>query len=280
MHVTTLAKAISIPLAIALGSCTMAVKAKRADRVLHAIETAAPASLDIETRNGAVSVEEDPGIAEMQIQVDYTAGGRDEYEAEERVELFDLDITQGAGGTYSIRIDPPGGWQNGDGAKLRVIVPEAGEVRVRTSNGSILVKGASGEMVLDTSNGRVATEDTTGELQISTSNGSVQLQGHRGPLDAETSNGSMKLFVPAGSTSPFELQTSNGSIQVGLSEGWAGRVSAHTSNGTIRYLSGGQEVSRSKDKQVVKIGDANETSSVRTSNGSVTIQVTGKVTGL
>lgn len=272
MHPTTLAKAITIPLAIALSSCLATVRAKRADRVTHAIETAAPVSLDIETRNGAVTVEENPGIAEMQIHVDYSAGGRDEFEAEERVELFGLDITQGAGGTYSIRIDPPDGWQNGDGAKLLVTVPEAGAVRVRTSNGSISVQGASGEMVLDTSNGRVTTEGTAGELQVSTSNGSVQLQGHTGPLDAETSNGSMKLIVPTGCTSPFELETSNGSVRVELWDGWAGSVSARTSNGTIKHLSGGREMSKSKDKLTVGIGDASETSRIRTSNGSVTIE--------
>lgn len=270
MHPTTLARSLS--LALLLSACTVTVRAKRADRVEHAIQTAAPLSLDIETRNGSVSVVEDPSVGHMQIDVDYTAGGRDEFEAEERVAQFGLDVNEGTGGTQVIRLDAPGGWQNGDGAKLYVTVPEVGSVRVRTSNGRIVVQGGHGDLVLDTSNGRVVAEDTTGQLEVHTSNGSVEIAGHVGSVDARTSNGSMKLVMPDGNIEPFRLKTSNGSVKVELGQGWHGEVAASTNNGSISHLAAGQLIEKSKRDLVVLVGGPGVESKIGTSNGSVTIR--------
>jgi DUF4097 and DUF4098 domain-containing protein YvlB len=110
----------------------------------------------------------------------------------------------------------------GGNAPLKLQVPRRSTLDVFTANGAIHVSGVAGAMRLRTSNGAIIVQNA----------GAAEIHAH-------TSNGSIELAVPGGLNANLSARTSNGRIHVDM-EVVAHRIGANFLEGKIG--SGGPEI--------------------------------------
>lgn len=132
-----------------------------------------------------------------------------------------------------------------------------GDVRVRTSGGSLRFQSITGTVLGHTSGGSVEAVDVTGDVQVRTSGGSIRFGAIRGFVSGRTSGGSIKGTDCNGGT---DVRTSGGNIWLG---GIGKNVNARTSGGSIQA--------------VMKTQPQSECS-LRTSGGGITCTLTPDVT--
>ena len=211
-------------------------------------------------------------------------------------DLVDYSAVQ-EGDRVAVRTTPSGkrsflGWRFlNRGAHIRISSPREAVVEVRNSNGRAILRRIGGEGTLRTSNGRIEVEDVTGKFSMSTSNsrieaariegehrlessnGRIRVWDGKGTFDVETSNGSIRFsgeILPHGES---RLATSNGSIQAALMGEPSLRLSARTSNGSITCQREVEIRGDWKKRQLDGvIGDGEGILTLRSSNGSITIE--------
>lgn len=195
--------------------------------------------------------------------------------------------------TLHISVEWPGGKrQNNEGASISINVPDAHDIHAHSSNGSITVAGLSGHAELkttngsvrvdthdgsvyaSTSNGKLTAEQVSGSVEMYSSNGSISISDTFGPVRAESSNGNAVVTTMPGNVGPIRVRTSNGSITLNLGEGLDGILKCDTSNGkvTVTDVSGATLIHSSNRSVEMRLGDGEEISALRTSNGSVRVQ--------
>ena len=158
------------------------------------------------------------------------------------------------------------------GADIEVTVPAQTIVELRTSNGSIEIHGIERSGILRTSNGKIVMEDVKGDFDVDTSNGSITVSGMEGTVRLETSNGRIDFtgkLTPGGRN---EMRTSNGSITVRLEGEPSVELDASTSNGSVSSKLPILASSTGDNHLAGSIGNAEAELTIRTSNGSVTVQ--------
>jgi putative adhesin len=247
----------------------------------------------VETKNGRIVIKAGPEAGgAVSIIADIKAGGKTQEEADERLRLTKLYLERLDDQTLYVHVDWPEPRRNHDGCNLEIILPEANGVLARTGNGAISVSGATGKADLDTSNGavtlsqhggdatihtsngRVTCVEVAGRCSVSTSNGKIELRDMGDTVVAVTSNGAVSLDLQEGAGSDFEISTSNGAIHATVPSEWAGRIDASTSNGSIDILGTARIEKHSKRHVTLHLGeDGRVTSSLRTSNGRITVDV-------
>lgn len=128
-----------------------------------------------------------------------------------------------------------------------------GDIEGKTSGGSITVKGAEGNVELKTSGGSISASDCKGEIELSTSGGSLKLVNLNGKIEASTSGGSIS------------------------GENISGELETKTSGGSIRLakLSGSVEASTSGGGMDVSIIDLGSYVKLRNSAGSINLSLPG-----
>lgn len=205
--------------------------------------------IDLDTRNGRVTLEPDGGDG---VRVSAVLRVRGNTLDDARAALDELSVVaEPSDDARALRVEfrcPEHLRNRSPGADLVVHVPRPCPADVRTSNGGIHVKRMSGELRLATSNGGIVGRDIDGSVAARTSNGRVTLSGIRGQISAdssngaiifervegacraETSNGSIELIDCRGDV---DLVTSNGRITADVAPAEAGTVSTRTSNGSI-----------------------------------------------
>ena len=139
------------------------------------------------------------------------------------------------GDTVTVKAKEKGGFRlfdfgEGPGADIEVSAPPATMVEVRTSNGSIELRGIQESGSLYTSNGKVVMENVSGDFEIQTSNGSVILTAVEGNLAVESSNGAIVVRDGKGT---FDIETSNGRIEFSGELTSGGDNTMRTSNGSV-----------------------------------------------
>lgn len=125
-----------------------------------------------------------------------------------------------------------------------------GDVRVRSSGGSLRFGSITGTVWGHTSGGSIETVDVTGDVQVRTSGGSLRFGAIQGFISGRTSGGSIKVVDCSGGT---DVRTSGGSIWLG---GIGRNVTARTSGGSIQATMKTQPLSEC---------------SLRTSGGKITL---------
>lgn len=230
-------------------------------------------SIKVTSRNGAIAVKR-AAVADVAI----TATLR--MTTQERIAQATISANRNAEGVLEIAaLPPPGGWRTSEGCSFEVLVPDAVPVDLETGNGAIEIAGLAGVAKLRTSNGAIRVADHNGELDAKTSNGRIEADGVAGKIVARSSNGRIVLRQTVGA--PVVANTSNGAVSVELAESFRGVLDIGTSNGSIslpgaapsgvaKFLS---ESRRGRAKLTVEDGP---TSTIRTSNGSVTVRYAGK----
>ena len=103
-----------------------------------------------------------------------------------------------------------------------------GPVWGRTSAGSVKLTSCDSAVDVKTSSGSVEVGDVAGDVRAQTSGGSLRFGEIQGSIWGKTSSGSIRVTRCNGNT---EVQTSSGSIKL---ENLAGTVNARTSSGSIR----------------------------------------------
>lgn len=237
-------------------------------------------SLVVRSRNGFVEVHSAAGNTVRVVATLHDAD-RVDYTVSQDGDIVTVDVDTASRGWYF--------WRS-PGVDLEITAPPGTVLDIDTSNGRIEADGVQAGGRLHTSNGEITINDMAGDLNIETSNGGIEVSGFQGALtadtsnarvsvegiagsaDVETSNGSISFegqFVPE---STNRLETSNGSVDVTLSGTPSVRLDATTSNGEID-VGLPIETSIDEDTHVVgTIGEGAADLTIRTSNGSVTVE--------
>lgn len=235
-------------------------------------------ALEVRTHNGRIEVVASPERTDVSIEAKIYARGNTVQEAEERLAATTLHVSRNDDGTLVIKPVFPEPHYGGDGANIKIEVPDVNGATLDTSNGSVSTYGLAGILIVDTSNGSVKVIDHDGDAILDTSNGSVRIHNFNGSVHADTSNGSIEVTLHDEQAGPLNLDTSNGSITVTVGVGFAGAVVLDTSNGsiTVRDRLGritSQTISKNRGRIVV--GTGGEPSRLDTSNGRIRFTISG-----
>lgn len=268
------------PLALALvallaSGCSSSWNSIRAERRVTA--TPGPAtSLVLTSRNGAVRAIAEPGRTEVFIEATLRCGGATMEEAEARLGEAALVAIVDDAGILRVEATFPQPTKPNDGASITVRLPELVDAELKSSNGAVLVEGATGQVQARSSNGGVDILGPADDVVANTSNGKVVISGATGRVEATSSNGSLRIATAPGASAAIVAATSNGSISLEVAAGFAGRIAVGTSNGSIRIEDPGDRVTErhlSRTGGHVVIGGVETPkSSLNTSNGSITIR--------
>lgn len=255
-----------------LAGCAMSsITAKRAQSVVepHVDGTA----LEVISRNGAVEIAVDPSLREVLIEANFRASGDTIEEADARVASMSIR-TERAGGRLIVAPAITGNWEPNDACSFTIRLPQVNGVSVDTKNGAVTLDGTSGPALLVTSNGPITVSDHAGALDLRTSNGAVSVTDTTDRVDVTTSNGSVRLSLTDSAPGPVNVVTSNGSVTLSVGPSFAAAFNLRTSNGRITVIDseGTERVRSSGGLVTTQLGTGGESSTIRTSNGKITIR--------
>ena len=160
----------------------------------------------------------------------------------------------------------------GPAVDIEITAPSKTILELQTSNGEIEVYGIEGTGILQTSNGRIVMKSVTGSFHAYTSNGAIEVSGLVGTVTLETSNGAIDFAGDLTGGGNNEIKTSNGGVTVRLLATPSVRLDATTSNGDVNSRLPLLTTGMGKHHLAGIIGDGEAQLTIRTSNGSVTVQ--------
>jgi DUF4097 and DUF4098 domain-containing protein YvlB len=104
---------------------------------------------------------------------------------------------------------------------------------VKTTNGSVELKGASGDASIATQNGKITVGDMNGYISAHTQNGAIEISNTTGVTEAETSNGSIKAEILHLREGGADFTVNNGFIKLYVFPRLDADIEMKVSNGTI-----------------------------------------------
>ncbi|MCC6970690.1 MAG: DUF4097 family beta strand repeat protein [Phycisphaerales bacterium] len=160
-----------------------------------------------------------------------------------------------------------------EGCAFEIVLPDAADARLTSSNGAVTAKGINGPVLAESSNGAITIEHAGGPATAKTSNGAVTINHATGKVIADSSNGAIRVSLAKDAKGPVKLDTSNGSITLSFGPAFVGVIDADTSNGrvTINGIEAARVKQPKKSEATVTLGEG-EKSTLDTSNGSITIE--------
>ncbi len=254
----------------------------RTMRVPHIAGTA----LSIENANGSI---EALARDRADVSIEFTIYGPDL----ERLQFANVHADRMGDQTLRVWVEWPGGKrERNEGAAISINTPQAEGVNIRSSNGSITIAGLSGHAELKSSNGSVridthdgsvhavttngslSAERVSGPIELFSTNGRVMITDAFGPILAETTNGNAYVSTTPGNTGLIRIRTSNGRVDLDLGEGFEGILKCDTTNGKVQVsnLEQARLIESSNRSVELRVGNSDEISAVRTSNGSVRVR--------
>lgn len=194
-----------------------------------------PGKLLVETSGGSIEVyshQSDKVKVEMYLRKNGKYYNSEDPEAREMLEHYQINIVKESDQVRAIAEKESGGWfNNGNNhntsVSFIVYVPYKMTADLKTSGGSVTVKGVYGNHNVKTSGGSLNFTDIQGNMHARTSGGSINVEKYAGVLDAHTSGGSINLQESEGD---LKLHTSGGSIKIYNAKG---SIDASTSGGGI-----------------------------------------------
>ena len=221
MALNTLARG-SLVLALALSGAPAL-----ADTLEREFDVAAGGILVLDTEPGSVDIR--TGGRGIRVEVVRTGQRADEFDVRFEQSADRLEVR----GRWP---DVLSSWRSRPKARIeyRITVPEAFNLDLSTSGGSIKVADLAGEVRARTSGGSIRLGQIQGEVDADTSGGSIVLDGGGSDARLETSGGSIRVGEVQGT---LYANTSGGSIRV---DGVAGNVTAKTSGGSVDATLRGQ----------------------------------------
>jgi len=259
-------------LALSLGGCVV-IDTKEQVKTFP-VPYIAGSPVNVKAHNGHIKVKKAAG-AEVQVIATLRM------QSDERLNATVISANRDGKGTLVIVATPPDNkWLSSEGCAFDITVPDAVGVTLTSDNGRIEATGLAGAAELKTSNGAIVIQSHDGPVTAESRNGRVEVSSAAGPVRCSTSNGAVKVSLGPSNSGPVQIDTSNGAISLALSRSFAGTISASTSNGSIstpdiesRHPS--IDVNRvGARKASVKVGPGGTTSTLSTSNGSISISFT------
>jgi hypothetical protein len=191
--------------------------ARAADRWVRSYALAAGGELQVVNTTGTVEVEGDTGTT-VDVVADRIARATTENAARDLLPRITI-TEQAAPGRVVIQSERLGGIMIGASVEIdyHVKVPAGLVLRVRNTNGTIIVRRLVGRAVLADFNGQIAAEALDGGIEARTVNGGVNVDATtvgRDPIDLRTTNGQIDVSLPAEASGTLLATATNGSIDV------------------------------------------------------------------
>lgn len=145
-------------------------------------------------------------------------------------------------------------YSNDTDVSFTVRLPAGAHVTAHTTNGDLVITGATAEVSAHTTNGLVTAESSGGPVVAATTNGDVRVRMSRLPSEGasyRTTNGTITLEIPDGTGANIEARTTNGSISSDFELTVTGSISPRSLRGRIG--SGGPTLSLSTTNGNVRI---------------------------
>lgn len=193
---------------------------------------------------------------------------RDDFES-----MYDVKFEESPG-QVKVEVDKKGSftkWFKSSGrTKFVIEVPEATEVDIDTSGGSITAKNLNAQTRLDTSGGAIRASNIGGELLADTSGGSITIEEVDGDVNADTSGGGISI---TGVRGDVRADTSGGGITIG---DVTGNIDADTSGGSIKVEQAGGYVRADSSGGPIRVSFSPGNSAggtMSTSGGGITVEI-------
>lgn len=267
-HRSLLLAALALTVALALPGCITldgnGIGTTVTDTFEDTYPVAAGARLDVQNRNGTITIVPVDGDSIAVHAVKHTNYGKSEFDK------VRIDVTKGDPFTVVTTILREPARVSID-YELRV--PRSMLVRTaNTTNGSIKVTGVKGMMELHTSNGSVTAENIDGAVSAATTNGNVTLRKVAAITGATTTNGTIECEVAALDGTAVDVYTTNGNLTLWVVPDLAATLEASTTNGNL-VMDGITLDNATMSKRSIRgdLGVPKGTLSARTTNGNLTI---------
>ena len=188
-------------------------------------------TLTIDSDMGSIDVEP-VGSNKVVVEILFKSDDWSKSKLQKEIKKLDINMDK-SGNDVNVTLEKENdsfwkSWNRKMNVKFIVQVPEAYNVDLMTSGGSISVGSIVGKANVKTSGGSLTFGEIDGPVVGRTSGGSITLQGCKGQVDVRTSGGSIKIGSVLGEV---EAHTSGGSIQV---DEVLNRIVAQTSGGSVR----------------------------------------------
>jgi hypothetical protein len=247
-------------------------------------------ALQVETHNGAITLNGAEGADSFDVHVTIKAGGEDEFDAADCLDAVELvneveDGVQKLGWKWAVKRKRT--WQASVTFDITLpsdlsveAVTHNGEVRLtgldskavlRTHNGSVIVVDHKETLDAVTHNGRIEADVVGSQVKLVTHNGTVNIDVVTDDVMVETHNGRVLGRLDSKAACSGSLTTHNGSISISLGDGLSADVSGTTDNGRVI-------VNREMDIRVKKkrhfvgtVGDGGGKLDLETHNGDITV---------
>lgn len=221
-------------------------------------------SLDIENRNGSITIVPVDGDSIVVRAVKRTSWGKSEFDK------IHIEVTKGDPFTVVTKVlrEPAR-----VSVEYELRIPRSMLVRTaNTTNGSIEVTGVKGTMELHTSNGSVTAENIDGAVDAMTTNGNVALRRLTAVTGATTTNGTIECEVSALDGTSVDVQTTNGNLALWVTPDLPATLEASTTNGNL-VIDGITLDNATMSKRSIRgdLGLPGGTLSARTTNGNLTV---------
>ena len=158
-------------------------------------------SLDIEIISGSIEIR---GWDEPEVRIHADGRGIDSLDIESDADR--VTVRGARPGIGWLRIPIPA-----SGVDLEIDVPKKSDIRARTINGPIEVRGVDGRVSLHAANGKIEVRGAPIEAHLETVNADIDFEGKGSRVDARTVNGRIEL---QGVTEEVVANTMSGSIEV------------------------------------------------------------------
>ena len=264
--------AVALSLCLAFVGCDGNWMGISAEKQASLVLPAPAAKLVVEGFNGSIEIVGTDTVADVEVEATIRASGRDQTEAEARLEAADLASKQ-EGDTLTLFVERPSDFKGA--VSYRIQLPANIAVLADTSNGEVTVRGTQAPVRVSSSNGSVAVSGASEQIAVKTSNASIRVD-NSSPIEVDlvTSNGGVTVATAlAGSNN--RIVTSNAQVQAELA-GAPVSVSYQTSNASVTVDS-----SKRDRAGKAELGGTLETAggdavalSIQTSNGSITLSHT------
>jgi len=185
------------------------------------------------------------------------------------------------------------GWGINRGARLIVSMPESGDLRATSGDGSISVERLTGRLELRSGDGSIRGHDLSGDISAQTGDGSIRLDQIDGRLDlgtgdgsivasgklsalrARSGDGSVRIHAESGSsaTEDWDVSTGDGSVTIDLPDRFNAEIDAHTSDGrvTVSDRSFSETTESSKRSIRARLGEGGRLVRVRSGDGTIRV---------
>ena len=186
-------------------------------------------------------------------------------------EDFKVELTQDGNDVRIVGEKEGRSWGWSVNAMFTITVPQAYNLELRTSGGSIDIENLDGTVDATTSGGSIELGNINGDVDVETSGGSIRVEDVAGNIQAHTSGGSIKATISEQPTEDSRMTTSGGSVTAYLAEGIGVDLTAGTSGGRVKSEFDVNGTVR-KQKIVGEINGGGPDLFLRTSGGSVKIK--------